>query len=81
MIIFKKTTTDLFYPVIKETQPRPQGSVVTWINLDGKILNSGLEATLNASIINDGHYNCPWDLGVIATFVRNNVYRFKIPFF
>ena len=74
---FQKTTTDLLYPSYP-IQPAPQGSVVTWINLDGKILNSGLEATINASIINDG--NVAWDLGVIATFVRNNVSGLKSPF-
>ena len=73
---FQKTTTDLLYPSYP-IQPAPQGSVVTWINLDGKILNSGLEASINASIINDD--NVAWDLGVNATFVRNNVSGLKSP--
>ena len=67
---FQKITTDLLYrsyPI----EPSPQGSVVTWINLDGKIQNSGLEATINASIINDSDF--AWDFGVNATFVKNTV--------
>jgi iron complex outermembrane receptor protein len=58
-------------------QPAPPGSVVTWINLDGKIRNSGLEASINASIING--VNVVWNFGVNATFVRNNVSGLESP--
>jgi TonB-linked SusC/RagA family outer membrane protein len=73
---FHKITTDLLYPSYP-IQPAPPGSVVTWINLDGKILNSGLEASINASIINDD--NVAWDFGVNATFVSNDVSGLKSP--
>jgi len=73
---FQKTTTDLLYPSYP-IQPSPPGSVITWINLDGKILNSGVEASINTSIINND--DVAWDLGVNATFVRNNVSGLKSP--
>jgi len=73
---FHKTTTDLLYPSYP-IQPAPQGSIVTWINLDGKIQNSGVEASINTSIISDD--NVAWDFGVNATFIRNNVSGLKSP--
>ncbi len=73
---FKKTTTDLLYPSYP-IQPAPPGSVVTWINLDGKIQNSGLETTINASIID--HEDITWDFGFNASFLKNNVSGLKSP--
>jgi iron complex outermembrane receptor protein len=73
---FHKTTTDLLYPSYP-IQPAPQGSIFTWINLDGEILNSGIEASINTSIINQADVG--WDFGVNATFVKNNVSGLKSP--
>jgi TonB-dependent starch-binding outer membrane protein SusC len=73
---FQKTTTDLLYPNYP-IQPAPTGTFATWINLDGKIQNTGLEASINAAIINS--VNVAWDFGVNATFVKNNVSGLKYP--
>ncbi|MGI8950262.1 MAG: SusC/RagA family TonB-linked outer membrane protein [Chitinophagaceae bacterium] len=67
---FNKTTTDLLYPTFP-IQPAPPGTVVTWKNLDGKIENRGIEATVNATIINSKNFS--FDLGGNATFVKNTV--------
>ncbi len=75
---FDKITTDLLYPSYP-IQPAPQGSVVTWINLDGKIQNSGLEATIHAALI--GKPNLSWDFGVNATFIKNNISGLPAPIF
>ncbi len=67
---FNKTTTDLLYPSFP-IQPSPPGSVVRWLNLDGKIQNKGLEVTINSSIIKRDKMN--FDLGFNATFIKNEV--------
>lgn len=65
---FNKITTDLLFPNYP-IQPAP--NVVTWTNLDGKIQNRGLEATVNASIIDGEKFT--WNFGFNATFISNNV--------
>lgn len=65
---FDKITTDLLFPSYP-IQPAP--NVVTWINLDGKIQNKGLEATLNTTVIQSENFT--WDFGLNATFIKNNV--------
>ena len=46
-------------------------SVVRWINLDGKIINKGFEALINAAIVRNEKFS--WDLSLNATFLKNNV--------
>lgn len=67
---FNKATTDLLFPNIP-AQPAPPGGVVKWDNLDGKILNRGLEASVNANILQQ--HNFSWDFGVNASFIKNEV--------
>ena len=66
---FNKKTTDLLFP----TEPiiPAVGGGVTWNNLAGNIVNKGVEAAVNASIISSRDFN--WDFGINATFVQNNV--------
>jgi TonB-linked SusC/RagA family outer membrane protein len=73
---FNKLTTDLLYPTFP-IQPAPPGSVVTWFNLAGKVLNKGFEFAVNAAVVQKRDLN--WDLGVNATFLQNNVSEFKAP--
>jgi TonB-dependent starch-binding outer membrane protein SusC len=68
----------LLYPNFP-IQPAPPGTVASWVNLDGKIRNTGLEATIRASIFDHGNFG--WDFGVNATFLRNNVSGLKSPLF
>jgi TonB-dependent starch-binding outer membrane protein SusC len=75
---FNKTTTDLLFPS-SPIQPAPPGSVVRWINLDGEIENKGLEASVNATIINKADFS--WDFGVNATFIKNNVTGLSAPIY
>lgn len=67
---FNKTTTDLLYPT-SPIQPAAPGSVVTWKNLDGKIVNKGVEAALTSRIIDNDRFGL--NFNVNATFIRNNV--------
>jgi TonB-linked SusC/RagA family outer membrane protein len=73
---FNKMTTDLLFPSAP-IQPAPPGSVVRWINLDGQIVNRGLEASVNASIVRKRDF--AWDFGVNATFIKNEVSGLPAP--
>ena len=67
---FNKTTTDLLYPT-KPIQPAAPGSVVTWRNLAGTIVNKGVEASLTSRIIDNDRFGLIFNAN--ATFIRNNV--------
>jgi len=67
---FNKTTSNLLFPSVP-IQPAPQLSVVRWINLDGKIINKGLEFLLNGVLIHKEKFS--WDLSLNVTFLKNNV--------
>lgn len=67
---FNKTTTDLLYPTAP-IQPAAPGSVVTWRNLKGEIVNKGVEAALTSRIIDTERFGL--NFNVNATFIRNNV--------
>jgi iron complex outermembrane receptor protein len=67
---FDKTTTNLLYPNVP-IQPAPPLSLVRWMNLDGKIINRGLEAAVNSSILRGDAFSL--DIGVNATFLSNSV--------
>ncbi len=73
---FDKLTTDLLYPTFP-IQPAPPGSTVTWKNLDGKIENRGIEASVNATIVQQKDFS--WDFGVNATFIKNSVSGLAAP--
>ena len=75
---FHKTTSDLLYPSAA-IQPAAAGSVVTWINLPGKITNKGFEVLLNGTIVQQKDFT--WDLGVNATFLKNNVTGMSAPIY
>jgi TonB-dependent starch-binding outer membrane protein SusC len=70
MDYFSKTTTRLLFPS-PPIQPAPPASTVRWINLDGEIINKGLEVLIHGTIIRNEKLS--WDLSVNATFLKNNV--------
>ena len=77
---FNKSTTDLLFPS-PPIQPSPPSSgpfsVLRWVNLDGKIINKGLEVLVNGVIIRNEKLS--WDLSVNATFLKNNVTDIPAP--
>ena len=75
---FNKATTNLLFPS-PPIQPAPPGSTIRWINLDGEIINKGLEVLINASIIN--REKIGFNLSVNATFLKNNVSGLLTPVF
>jgi iron complex outermembrane receptor protein len=75
---FNKNTTNLLFPS-PPIQPAPPNSAVRWINLDGHVINKGLEVLINGAIIKEKDFS--WDLSVNATFIHNNVYGLPVPIY
>jgi iron complex outermembrane receptor protein len=73
---FDKTTTNLLYPN-PPIQPAPPNSTVTWKNLDGKIINRGLEVLMNGAVIINKNFG--WDISVNTTWLENNVSGLPAP--
>ncbi|NML67648.1 SusC/RagA family TonB-linked outer membrane protein [Hymenobacter sp. RP-2-7] len=68
---FYKKTTNLLYPNIPGFPAAPGGSSVIWSNLNGEIVNKGVELIANASIFDTPGFG--FTIGGNATFVRNSV--------
>jgi TonB-dependent starch-binding outer membrane protein SusC len=67
---FNKNTSDLLFPT-EPLQPAAPGGAITWKNLKGNIVNKGLEAAVNATIVNKSDLTV--SVGVNATFIKNSV--------
>ena len=65
---FKKTTTDALFEQTL-AQPAPSGRI--WVNLDGEIVNQGVELALFGNIVRTDNWN--WNLAANATFLKNEV--------
>lgn len=65
---FKKTTTDALFEQTL-AQPAPSGRI--WVNLDGEIVNEGVELALFGNIVRTDNWN--WNLAANATFLKNEV--------
>ncbi|MGY5253100.1 SusC/RagA family TonB-linked outer membrane protein [Sphingobacterium spiritivorum] len=63
----KKTTDALFEQTL--AQPAPAGRI--WVNLDGEIVNKGVEISLTGTIVKSKDWT--WDLTGNATFLKNSV--------
>lgn len=64
---YKKTTDVLFEQTI--AQPAPSGKI--WVNLDGYVLNKGVEISLNGVLKRSKDIN--WNIGTNVTFLKNTV--------
>lgn len=70
---FSRTTEDLLFSSLVK-QPGPEDTRV-WSNLtDSQVTNKGMEFDLSADIIAKKNFN--WNLGVNATFIKNNLENF-----
>ncbi len=67
---FDKKTTDLLFPT-EPIQPAAPGGAVTWKNLAGNVVNRGVEAAINATLVSTQDLN--WDFGINGTFITNKV--------
>lgn len=64
---YKKTTDVLFERTL--AQPAPSGKI--WVNLDGYVLNSGVEIAVTGALIN--RENLSWNLTGNISFLHNTV--------
>lgn len=71
---FNKKTTDLLFPTIP-LAPAAPGGAITWKNIDGVIVNRGVEVAINSTIISKKDFT--WDFGINATFIKNEVSELK----
>jgi len=65
---FRKATTDALFEQTL-AQPAPSGRI--WVNLDGEIVNEGVELALAGSVIQNENWN--WNVAANATFLKNEV--------
>jgi len=72
---FRKSTEDILF--LKDAADPVIGGGKKWVNLPGEVLNTGVEVSLNANILNNQTFT--WDFGVNATFLKNELRNFGAP--
>lgn len=65
---FHKSTTDALF---ERTLAQPAPTAKIWVNLDGKVINKGVEVALSGDVVRTRDWN--WNIGVNATFLQNEV--------
>lgn len=71
---FNRSSEDLLFSFIA-IPPAPASNY--WINLDGKNVNSGIELTMNAVVLEKDGLN--WDLGFNVAFLNNELQDYNGP--
>ncbi|WP_395066066.1 SusC/RagA family TonB-linked outer membrane protein [Flavobacterium sp.] len=70
---FNRDTKDLIFPVPgASVQPGPNQN--RYVNLEGNLINKGLEVGVNYKIINKGDFT--WDFSANASFLKNQMKNF-----
>jgi len=72
--VFRRTTKDLLFQ-LQAIAPAP--NVRYWTNLDGEVLNQGVELALNGQIVRNSDF--VWELGANVSFLSNEVQNFNQP--
>ena len=67
---FNKTTTDILFPTTPG-QPAPPVQAIYWFNLDGKIVNKGVEMALATTLLSTEKAEVSFNAN--ATFIKNSV--------
>ena len=67
---FYKQTTDLLFPTTP-VEPRPSNAPIQWANINGKIVNKGVEMSLVTAIVRNEKVDVGFNAN--ATFIRNEV--------
>ena len=67
---FYKKTTDLLFPTTP-VEPRPANAPIQWANIDGTIVNKGVELSLLAAFVRNEKVDVSFNAN--ATFIRNEV--------
>ena len=73
---FYKKTTGLLFPTTP-IQPAAPSNTVTWQNLEGAIVNKGVELLASVSAVDNSQFGV--NISANATFIRNNVSGLPAP--
>lgn len=65
---FRKRTTDALFEQTL-AQPAPSGRI--WVNLDGEIINEGVELALTGNVLQNDNWS--WNVSANATYLKNAV--------
>lgn len=71
---FRKSTEDILF--LRDAPDPVIGGGRRWVNLPGRILNSGVELSLNTTLMRNRTFN--WEFGVNATYLKNRLEDFDI---
>ena len=71
---FNRTSEDLLF-TFPAIPPAPASNY--WINLNGQVVNKGVEAAFNAQILDNG--NLKWDIGANIAFISNELKDYTGP--
>jgi TonB-dependent starch-binding outer membrane protein SusC len=71
---FHKNTSDLLFN-FASIQPAPASRY--WINLPGKLINKGVELSVNTALLRNNDMN--WNLGVNASYLQNELQDYTGP--
>jgi iron complex outermembrane receptor protein len=72
---FRKVTEDILF--LSDAADPVIGGGRKWVNLPGQVLNSGVELSLNTTLVSGNVFN--WDFGVNATYLKNELRGFGAP--
>lgn len=72
---FRKNTEDILF--LSDAADPVIGGGRKWVNLPGQVVNTGVEISLNSTLINKN--NLTWDLGIFTTFLKNELRDFGAP--
>ncbi len=72
---FQRKTKNLIYPR-GTADPVPVGSAITWTNIDGSVVNNGLEFSFNGNAITKKDFTL--DFGVNVSFLKNKLTDFGL---
>ena len=75
---FYKKTTGLLFPTVP-VQPGPSTSTVTWKNLEGAVVNKGVELLIGVTAVDNQRFGV--SINANATFIRNRVSGLPAPIF
>lgn len=70
---FSRNTKNVLFPREAADPVTPNGAI-KWVNIDGNVLNSGWEFTVNTNIIKKTDFS--WDFGINATLLDNQLKNF-----
>jgi TonB-linked SusC/RagA family outer membrane protein len=72
--LFRQSTTDLLFN-FEAIQPAPDTRL--WVNLDGQLINTGVEVELNYQLADQGKFR--WSIGGNVAFLRNELQNYNGP--